>query len=111
MSEGGAAATLLVELVTEELPPKALKALGNAFAETLHAELGRRNVLTDATAVVAYATPRRLAVTLTHVRAVAPDAEIVERLMPRSVAEDAAAFAVAVRVASTMSAETRGRSR
>ncbi|MGE5601263.1 MAG: glycine--tRNA ligase subunit beta [Pseudomonadota bacterium] len=90
MSEGGAAATLLVELVTEELPPKALKSLGDAFAETLHAELRRRNVLTEATIVVPYATPRRLAVTLTHVRTVAPDAEIIERLMPRSVAEDEA---------------------
>ena len=83
-------ATLLVELVTEELPPKALKSLGDAFAATLHAELARRNVLTEATVVAAYATPRRLAVTMTHVRAIARDEEIIDKLMPRSVGEDAA---------------------
>ncbi|HEX6136136.1 MAG TPA: glycine--tRNA ligase subunit beta [Casimicrobiaceae bacterium] len=83
------ARTLLVELVTEELPPKALKALGAAFADTLHAELERRALLTDATVVTPYATPRRLGVAMTHVRGIAPDAEIVDKLMPRSVGEDA----------------------
>ena len=81
--------TLLVELVTEELPPKALKALGAAFADTLHAELRRRALLTDASVTTPYATPRRLGVTMTHVRGVAPDAEIIDKLMPRSVGEDA----------------------
>src|SRR6185437_15741837 len=33
---------LVVEIITEELPPKALKALGAAFADTLVAELARR---------------------------------------------------------------------
>ena len=83
-------ATLVVEIVTEELPPKALKALGTAFADTLAAELSRRHLLADASVATPYATPRRLAVTISHVRRVAPDAEIVEKLMPRSVAEDAA---------------------
>jgi glycyl-tRNA synthetase beta chain len=82
-------ATLVVELVTEELPPKALKSLGTAFADALVAKLAERKVLTPASAVTPYATPRRLAVTISAVRAVAPDAEIVEKLMPRSVAEDA----------------------
>jgi glycyl-tRNA synthetase beta chain len=82
-------ATLVVELVTEELPPKALKVLGAAFADTLARELASRNVLTGATAVTPYATPRRLAVALTHVRAVAPDAEIIDKLMPVKVAFDA----------------------
>ena len=83
-----ASATLVVELVTEELPPKALKALGAAFADTLAAELAARNVLDESAAATPYATPRRLAVAITHVRAVAPDREVVDKLMPRSVAED-----------------------
>ena len=40
--QADAAATLVVELVTEELPPKALKALGEAFADTSYAELASR---------------------------------------------------------------------
>ena len=40
--------TLAVEILTEELPPKALKSLATAFADTLVAELRRRNVLTEA---------------------------------------------------------------
>ncbi|MDE2357956.1 MAG: glycine--tRNA ligase subunit beta, partial [Betaproteobacteria bacterium] len=83
-------ATLLVEIFTEELPPKALKSLGAAFADVLRDELARRSVLTESTVVTPYATPRRLAVSMSQVRRVAPDAEIIEKLMPRSVAEDAA---------------------
>jgi glycyl-tRNA synthetase beta chain len=82
-------ATLVVELVTEELPPRALKTLGAAFADALVAELASRNVLGDSSVATPYATPRRLAVAITHVRAVAPDSEVVDKLMPRSVAEDA----------------------
>jgi glycyl-tRNA synthetase beta chain len=84
-----ATATLVVELVTEELPPKALKALGAAFAETLVAGLKRRNVLSDTSVFTPYATPRRLAVAISDVRSVAPDAEIVDKLMPVKVARDA----------------------
>jgi glycyl-tRNA synthetase beta chain len=90
-SDGAAAAcaTLVVELVTEELPPKALRTLGRAFADTLAATLGERGLLDDASDAIAYATPRRLAVSIARVRRVGRDAEIVEKLMPRSVAEDA----------------------
>src|SRR4051812_40593911 len=56
-----AAATLVVELVTEELPPKALKTLGAAFAETLASELRQRGLFSAHSAVTAFATPRRLA--------------------------------------------------
>jgi len=82
--------TFVIEVVTEELPPKALKTLGTAFADVLAAELRERGVLSEASVAVPYATPRRLAVSISHVRARAPDSEIVEKLMPRSVAEDAA---------------------
>ena len=84
-----ATATLVVELVTEELPPKALKALGAAFADTLAAGLKRRSVLSDASVATSYATPRRLAVAISDVRAVAPDASVVDKLMPAKVARDA----------------------
>ena len=86
MSAG--AATLLVELVTEELPPKALKSLGAAFAETLAAGLRARDLLTPSSELTPYATPRRLAVSITHVLATAPDRPFKERLLPVSVAFD-----------------------
>ena len=67
------AETLVVELVTEELPPKALKALGAAFADTLATELKRRDLSTERSAVTPFATPRRLAVAISHVAGIAPD--------------------------------------
>jgi len=81
-----ATAALLVELLTEELPPKALKRLSDAFAETLSTELKKRTFLGPDSVVAAYATPRRLAVVITQVRAVAPDSEIIDKLMPAKVA-------------------------
>lgn len=81
--------TLLVELVTEELPPKALKALGAAFADTMATGLADAGVVTPSSIVTPYATPRRLAVSISHVRAVAADTEVLEKLMPRAVAQDA----------------------
>jgi glycyl-tRNA synthetase beta chain len=81
--------TLLVELVTEELPPKALKTLGEAFAETLVAELARHGVLDAASVATPFATPRRLGVLVSRVRGTAPDAEAVDRLMPAKVGRDA----------------------
>jgi glycyl-tRNA synthetase beta chain len=86
--EAGEGKSLLVEIVTEELPPKALKALGEAFASTMADELREAGVLTSESVATGYATPRRLAIAITHVLATSPDTEIVERLMPRSVAED-----------------------
>jgi glycyl-tRNA synthetase beta chain len=88
-ARGGDNATLVVEVVTEELPPRALKALGSAFADTIAAELGRRNVLTDASETTPYATPRRLAVSVSHVLGMAPDADVVDKLMPARVARNA----------------------
>ncbi|HSC24548.1 MAG TPA: glycine--tRNA ligase subunit beta [Casimicrobiaceae bacterium] len=81
--------TLVVEIVTEELPPKALKALGAAFADALVEQLAQHGVLTDASTAVSYATPRRLAVSLSDVRDKAPDSEAVDKLMPVKVARDA----------------------
>jgi glycyl-tRNA synthetase beta chain len=82
-------ATLLVELLTEELPPKALKRLGEAFAEALVTALRARDFLAADSEATPYATPRRLAVSITRVRPVAPDKPFKERLLPVGVAFDA----------------------
>ena len=73
---------LLVELLTEELPPKALQKLGQAYAEGVRATLARHGLLADGCATEAYATPRRLAVRLSAVLAQAPDQAYAEKLMP-----------------------------
>ena len=65
--------SLLVELHTEELPPKALKALAEAFAAGLEKGLRERNFLTADSRATAYATPRRLAAHINHVRPASPD--------------------------------------
>ncbi|MGZ5786265.1 MAG: glycine--tRNA ligase subunit beta, partial [Ramlibacter sp.] len=77
---------LLVELFVEELPPKALKKLGEAFSNVLFNELGERDLTSAESLVTSYASPRRLAAHITAVRSHAPDHEVIERLMPFSVA-------------------------
>ncbi|MCQ0032505.1 glycine--tRNA ligase subunit beta [Burkholderia glumae] len=83
-------APLLVELLTEELPPKALARLGDAFAEGLAQRLAARDLTDGAPVFERYATPRRLAVVITNVRAVAPQRQVREKVLPVSVALDAA---------------------
>jgi glycyl-tRNA synthetase beta chain len=83
-----ATATLVVELVTEELPPKALKTLGEAFADAIVRRLRADHFLTPDSAVDGYATPRRLAVRITHTLGAAPDQPVEERLLPHKVAFD-----------------------
>lgn len=76
---------LLVELLTEELPPKALQKLGQAFAEGIHQTLKQHNLLAPSCTVTDYATPRRLAVRLSAVLQQAPDREYTEKLMPAKI--------------------------
>jgi glycyl-tRNA synthetase beta chain len=78
--------TLLVELFVEELPPKALKKLGEAFAEGLAAGLQAQGLRSERSAVTPYASPRRLGVQISAVREVAPDRAVSQKLMPVSVA-------------------------
>ncbi|UCD69185.1 MAG: glycine--tRNA ligase subunit beta [Betaproteobacteria bacterium] len=80
--------TLLVELFTEELPPKVLKQLGKAFATELHQQLARRNLLHTGSAMTWYATPRRLAARLTEVHDKSPDRSFDEKLVPARVGFD-----------------------
>ena len=68
-------ATLLVELLTEELPPKALRDLSEAFASRLFSDLGKERFLDDGAAVRAVATPRRLAVLVSKTKDRSPDSE------------------------------------
>src|SRR5438270_8894360 len=68
-------ATLLVELVTEELPPKSLRALSEAFAERVLAALAKSGLAQMDAPLVVYATPRRLAFTIAGVAASAPGRE------------------------------------
>lgn len=82
-------ATLLVELFTEELPPKALNRLGEAFARGIAEGLKSRQFLAADSVATAYATPRRLAVTITKVAAKSPDQPFRKKLLPVSVAFDA----------------------
>ncbi|HEX8962176.1 MAG TPA: glycine--tRNA ligase subunit beta, partial [Rhodocyclaceae bacterium] len=80
---------LLVELFVEELPPKALKKLGEAFAQALAQSLKTQGLATDASVVTPYASPRRLATHLTAVAAQAADRKVSQKLMPVAVGLDA----------------------
>ncbi|GBG01958.1 glycine--tRNA ligase beta subunit [Azospira sp. I13] len=84
------AKNLLVELFVEELPPKALKKLGEVFAQTLAQSLKTQGLAPEAAAVTAYASPRRLAAHVAGVLPVAADKPVVQKLMPVAVGLDAA---------------------
>jgi glycyl-tRNA synthetase beta chain len=81
--------TLLVELLTEELPPKALARLGEVFSAEIHAGLSDRNLVAAGNNYRWFATPRRLAIQVPGVLAVAPDATAFEKIMPVAVAINA----------------------
>lgn len=87
MSQPGTAHArpLLVELLTEELPPKALQDLGRAFASGIHATLVKQGLLGADSHAVDFSTPRRLAVRLEQVLAQAPEQSFREKLMPAAV--------------------------
>ncbi|HWU85554.1 MAG TPA: glycine--tRNA ligase subunit beta, partial [Rhodocyclaceae bacterium] len=81
---------LLIELFVEELPPKALKKIGEAFALTLEASLKAQGLLASDSKLTGFASPRRLGVHLTSVAAQAVDKPIAQKLMPVAVGLDAA---------------------
>lgn len=80
---------LLVELLVEELPPKALQKLGDAFAGVLFEQLQVQDLLGADSGVTAFASPRRLAAHITHVYLKAEDKAVQQKLMPVSVGLDA----------------------
>ena len=81
---------LLVELFVEELPPKALKKLGDAFATGLAAALKAQGLCAADAVLTPFASPRRLAVHITTVPDRAADRSVLQKLMPVAVALDAA---------------------
>ncbi len=87
-AKGVGSANLLVELFVEELPPKALKKLGEAFASVLVDTLKAQGLAPVDTCVTGYASPRRLAVHLTEVLARAADKPVAHKLMPVAVGLD-----------------------
>ncbi|HPP82161.1 MAG TPA: glycine--tRNA ligase subunit beta [Rubrivivax sp.] len=76
---------LLVELLVEELPPKALKELGAAFGALLLAGLQAQDLAGAGSALTVYATPRRLAAHLSGVLGTAPARAVSHKLMPVAV--------------------------
>jgi glycyl-tRNA synthetase beta chain len=80
---------LLVELFVEELPPKALKKLGESFANVLFEQLRDAGLTGTGALVTPYASPRRLAAHVTQVAAQAADKAVQQKLMPVSVGLDA----------------------
>ena len=81
---------LLVELFVEELPPKALKKLGLAFADVLCEQLQAQGLATSGSTLTAFASPRRLAAHITAVASQAADKSVSHKLMPVTVGLDAA---------------------
>jgi glycyl-tRNA synthetase beta chain len=80
---------LLVELFVEELPPKALKKLGDAFAGVLFEQLKAQGLTAADSALTSFASPRRLAAHVTAVAAQAADKAVSQKLMPVTVGLDA----------------------
>ena len=77
----------LVEIGTEELPPKALKTLATSFADNVEAELNQAGVTFDK--IEWFAAPRRLAVKVLNLATQQPSKEIEKRGPAVSAAFDA----------------------
>jgi len=82
-------ANLIVELFVEELPPKALKNLGESFASVLFNTLNTQGLVADDAKVTPFASPRRLATHITAVASKAADKQVAQKLMPANVGLDA----------------------
>ncbi len=80
---------LLVELFVEELPPKALKKLGEAFGQLLFTELQNSNCLGEGAKLTIFASPRRLAAHVSNVLSEGAQKPVKIKLMPVSIALDA----------------------
>ncbi|MBQ1657511.1 MAG: glycine--tRNA ligase subunit beta, partial [Rhodocyclaceae bacterium] len=82
--------TLLIELRTEELPPKALAQLGEAFARSVAEGLEKHGLREADAPWRMFATPRRLAVRAEAVASEAASREVTEKFLPVSIAFDEA---------------------
>ena len=77
--------TLLIELLTEELPPKALEKLSISFADDVFAALREQQLAGADSVCTPFATPRRLALTVTNVAAQQAD-RMIDRKGPAAAA-------------------------
>ena len=82
-------ASLLIEIQTEELPPKALDNLSKAFAKELTFSLKEQDLALPNAQVTAYGSPRRIAALISDVSEVAPDKPFRQKLVPVKVGLDA----------------------
>lgn len=80
---------LLIELFVEELPPKVLQKLGDAFSNVLFEQLKAQGLTAANSAVTAFASPRRLAAHITDVSELGADKAVQQKLMPTTVGLDA----------------------
>ncbi|MCA8953250.1 MAG: glycine--tRNA ligase subunit beta [Planctomycetes bacterium] len=80
---------LLVELFVEELPPKALRRLGEAFARGIAASLESQGLIAAGAVATPFATPRRLGVHLQDVAARGADRAVEQKLVPVAIGLDA----------------------
>jgi glycyl-tRNA synthetase beta chain len=78
---------LLIELGTEELPPKSLKKLSDSFSQNIHDELSKAGFEFDS--VTPFAAPRRLAVVVQNCAGTQPDSKVEKRGPAVSAAFDA----------------------
>jgi glycyl-tRNA synthetase beta chain len=78
-------APLLIELLTEELPPKSLKRLGLSFSQQIVQKLITDGLAKEDVHYRSFATPRRLAVYIDEVFEKAADLEVKEKLLPVSI--------------------------
>ncbi len=83
------AQNLLVELFVEELPPKALRKLGDAFAGVIFEQLKAQGLASASSVLTSFASPRRLAAHITAVADAAADKAVSQKLMPVAVGLDA----------------------
>lgn len=88
MSASQNPSSLLVELLTEELPPRALARLGDAFAGKIAEQLAARHLRPANAPWRMLATPRRLAIVAENVLAQAPQRTVREKIMPVAIALD-----------------------
>ena len=78
---------LLIELVTEELPPQSQKELGESFGKNIFESLTNHKLINASTFEV-YSTPRRLGVKITKVLSDATTERKLIKLMPKKIGFD-----------------------
>ena len=79
---------LLIELLTEELPPKSQKQLGVAFAKSVKEFLIKHHLANEMSEESVFSTPRRIGIYLKDVKDEAANQNTSIKLMPASIGLD-----------------------